>query len=86
MGNARFVTRWAMVTAALIVGFAAPSSLWAKGVLENPQAGSFQSGSYRLPDFPWSGTDVVVRCEESLQNFVIESVEVNVPEVSVGAL
>ena len=163
---------------ALIVGFAAPPSLWAKGVLENPQKDSSQSGigvisgwvcnaskveividtvatlqaaygtdrgdtvgecgdanngfglllnwnllrdgphtirvladgvefgratftvttllgadylrgasgSYRLSDFPEPGTDVVIRWEESLQNFVIESIEVHVPGVSVGTL
>jgi hypothetical protein len=178
MRKANFValSRAAMGMIALVVGFAAPPSLWAKGFLENPQASSFQSGigvisgwvcnagridlvidevttlaapygtdredtvkecgdanngfglllnwnllrdgthtiraladgvefgnatftvttllgteylygasgSYRLPDFPWPGTDVVVRWEESLQNFVIESIEVNVPAVGVG--
>ena len=176
MCNTRFVTRVAMVTAALIVGFAAPPSLWAKGVLENPQKDSSQSGigvisgwacnagkvdlvidevaalqaaygtdrgdtvaecgdanngfglllnwnllgdgphtiraladgvqfgsatftvttmlgeeflsgvsgSFRLSDFPWPGTDVIIRWDESLQNFVIESIEVNVPGVGVG--
>ena len=177
MCNTRFVTRVAMVTAALIVGFAAPPSLWAKGALENPQGGSAQSGigvisgwacnagrvdlvidevatlqaaygtaredtvavcgdsnngfglllnwnllrdgthtiraladgvqfgsatftvttlqgeflrgakgSFQLPGFPDSSTDVIIRWEESLQNFVIESIEVHVPPVSVGAL
>ena len=178
MCNANFVvlSRAVMGMIALVVGFATPPSLWAKGFLENPQGGSFQSGlgvisgwvcdassidliidestplaapygtdredtvgecgdanngfgfllnwnllrdgthtiraladgvqfgsatftvttilgeeilsgirgSFRLSDFPWSGTDVVIRWEESLQNFVIESVEVNVPEVGVG--
>lgn len=178
MCNTRFMTRVAMVTAALIVGFAAPPSLWAKGFLENPQASSSQSGigvisgwvcnagrvdlvidevatlqaaygtdredtvgecgdanngfglllnwnllgdgphtiraladgvqfgsaaftvttllgaeylqgvngSCRLSDFPWSGTDVVVRWEESLQNLVIESVEIKGPDINVGTL
>jgi len=42
------------------------------------------SGTCRLSGFPGSETDVVIRWEESLQNFVIESVEVNVPGVSTG--
>jgi hypothetical protein len=42
------------------------------------------SGSCRLSDFPWLGTAVVVRWEESLQNFVIDSVEVDIPPISVG--
>jgi hypothetical protein len=178
MRNANFVvlSRAVMGMIALAVGFTTPSSLWAKGFLDNPQAGSFQSGlgvisgwvcdasridliidegtpfavpygtdredtigecsdanngfgfllnwnllkdgthtiraladgvqfgsamftvttilgeeilsgvsgSFRLSDFPWSGTDVIIRWEESLQNFVIESVEVRGPEVSVG--
>jgi hypothetical protein len=178
MRKANFVvlSRAAMGMIALVVGFAAPPSLWAKGFLENPQASSAQSGigvisgwvcdassidliidegtplavpygtdredtvrecgdanngfglllnwnllgdgphtiraladgvqfgsatftvttilgeeilsgvsgSFRLSDFPWSGTDVIIRWEGSLQNFVIESVEVRGPEVSVG--
>jgi hypothetical protein len=35
------------------------------------------SGTCRLSGFPRAGTDIVVRWEESLQNFVIESVEEN---------
>jgi hypothetical protein len=38
-------------------------------------------GSFRLSGFPNSTTDVVIIWEESLQNFVIKSVEVNVPGV-----
>jgi len=42
------------------------------------------SGACRLSGFPGPDTDVVIRWEESLQNFVIESVEVNVSGVSTG--
>jgi hypothetical protein len=42
------------------------------------------SGTCQLSGFPEPETNVVVRWEESLQNFVIDSVEVNVPGVSVG--
>ncbi len=181
MRKANFVvlSRAAMGMIALVVGFAAPPSLWAKGFLENPQASSAQSGigvisgwvcnagrvdlvidevatlqaaygtdredtvgecgdanngfglllnwnllgdgphtiraladgvqfgsatftvttmwgeeflkgasgSFRLPDFPWPGTIVTIRWDESLQNFVIESIEVDdVPGVGVGTL
>ena len=166
------LSRAIMVVIALLgVGLAAPSLLWAKGVLENPQAGSSRSGigvisgwvcnassvdividevttlkaaygtdrrdtteecddtnngfglsfnwnllgdgvhtiraladgiqfdsatftvitmfgmeylrgvngSYRLANFPWPGVDVVIIWEESSQNFVIGSVEWNLP-------
>ena len=33
------------------------------------------NGSYRLSDFPHPGTDVIIRWQESLQNFVVEGVE-----------
>ena len=170
------LSRAVMGTIALIVGLAAPSPLWAQGVLENPGAGSSQSGigvisgwacnagridllidgvatqaaygtargdtvavcgdsnngfgllfnwnllgdgphtiraladgvqfgsatftvttmlgaeflsgvkgSFRLSDFPWPGAEVTIHWDESLQNFVIESIEVNVPGVGVGA-
>jgi hypothetical protein len=42
------------------------------------------SGSCYLSGFPSSGTDVMIRWEESLQNFVIESIAVNVPGGGVG--
>jgi lysyl endopeptidase len=171
MCKANFVvlSRVAMGMIALVVGFAAPPSLWAKGFLENPQASSARSGigvisgwvcdassidliidegtplavpygtdredtvgecgdanngfglllnwnllgdgphtiraladgvqfgsatftvttmmgeeflkgasgSVRLPDFPWPGTTVTIRWDESSQNFVIESIEVD---------
>ena len=35
------------------------------------------SGSFQLMDFPEPGTNVIVRWQEGLQNFVIESVETN---------
>jgi hypothetical protein len=44
------------------------------------------NGSFRLSDFPWPGTDVTIRWDESLQNFVIESVEVNPPGGGVGTI
>jgi len=44
------------------------------------------SGSFRLPDFPWPGVDVIIHWDESLQNFVIESIEVKVPEINVGPI
>ncbi|MBI3302397.1 MAG: hypothetical protein HYZ72_10035 [Deltaproteobacteria bacterium] len=36
-------------------------------------------GSYQLSSFPDAITDVIIRWEPSLQNFVIERVEVNAP-------
>jgi hypothetical protein len=38
-------------------------------------------GSYRLSGFPYPFTDVVIRWEQSLQNFVIESIDLNLPGV-----
>lgn len=43
-------------------------------------------GSFRLPGFPDSLTDVIIRWDEHMQNFVIERVEINVPDVPVGAI
>jgi len=43
-------------------------------------------GSCRVSDFPSPGTQVVVRWEESLQNFVIESVEIDIPDINLGAI
>jgi len=41
-------------------------------------------GSFRLPGFPDSLTDVIIRWDESLQNFVIERIEIKPPDVSTG--
>jgi hypothetical protein len=41
-------------------------------------------GSCRLSGFPYPITDVLLRWEESLQNFVIERVEVNEPGGGIG--
>lgn len=42
------------------------------------------NGTYRLSGFPVPGTDTVISWEESLQNFVVESVEVTVGGGGVG--
>jgi hypothetical protein len=43
-------------------------------------------GSFRLPGFPYPFTDVIIRWEEDLQNFVIERVEMTVVDVPVGGI